>query len=216
MVKEVDERTEAYMPTLLAMELVDPSASNANVLPVAASTWDAMKSLVDRCGANVGGIDFRLLKRQIQDWRDVTAVELSPAEKHDMRKNLLRYFYRCAKADDAALASLQADVDGAKTEELKAAAQATLEVFKPLLPSEIRKFARIVFLYPVTSVIVEGLFSHMTYNQAGSRRSLGDDRCADVIACKDFVPVDADATTFLLPPEYDWDSAIAETNNLAF
>ena len=57
------------------------------------------------------------------------------------------------------------------------------------------------------------LFSHMTYNQAGSRRSLGDDRCADVIACKDFVPVDADATTFLLPPEYDWDSAIAETNN---
>ena len=26
----------------------------------------------------------------------------------------------------------------------------------------------------------------------------------------------ADATTFLLPPEYDWDSAIAETNNLAF
>ena len=84
------------------------------------------------------------------------------------------------------------------------------------LPSEIRKFARIVFLCPVTSVIVEGLFSHMTYNQAGSRRSLGDDRCADVIACKDFVPVDADATTFLLPPEYDWDSAIAETNNLAF
>ena len=80
------------------------------------------------------------------------------------------------------------------------APQATLEVFKPLLPSEIRKFARIVFLYPVTSVIVEGLFSHMTYNQAGSRRSLGDDRCADVIACKDFVPVDADATTFLLPP----------------
>ena len=30
------------------------------------------------------------------------------------------------------------------------------------------------------------------------------------------IAVDADATTFLLPPEYDWDSAIAETNNLAF
>ena len=56
----------------------------------------------------------------------------------------------------------------------------------------------------------------MTYNQAASRKGLGDDRCAYVITCKDFKAVDADATTFLTPPEYDWETAIAETNNLSF
>ena len=56
----------------------------------------------------------------------------------------------------------------------------------------------------------------ISYNQAGSRKGLVDDRCADVITCKDFKAVDADATTFLSPPEYDWETAIAETNNLSF
>ena len=64
--------------------------------------------------------------------------------------------------------------------------------------------------------IVESLFSHMTYNQAGSRKGLGDDRFAGAITCKDFKVVDADAATFLTPPEYDWKTAIAETNNLSF
>ena len=137
-------------------------------------------------------------------------------EKQGIRNNLLRHFHNSAKIDDAKLAALNAAVGTAKTTAEKAAAEAELAVFKPLLPSEIRKFARIVFLYPVTSVIVEGLFSHMTYNQAGSRKGLGDDRCADVITCKDFKAVDADATTFLTPPEYDWETAIAETNNLSF
>ena len=98
-------------------------------------------------------------------------------EKQGIRNNLLRHFHNSAKIDDAKLAALNAAVGAAKTTAEKAAAEAELSVFKPLLPSEIRKFARIVFLYPVTSVIVEGLFSYMAYNQAGSRKSLGDDRC---------------------------------------
>ena len=51
---------------------------------------------------------------------------------------------------------------------------------------------------------------------ASQRKSLGDDRCADVITCKDFKAVDADAMTFLTPPQYDWETAIAETNNPSF
>ena len=103
--------------------------------------------------------------------------------------------YPAGLAEDRTLSDA---VGVAKNTTEKAAAEAELSVFKPLLPSEIRKFARIVFLYPVTSVIVEGLFSHMTYNHAGSRKGLGDDRCADVITCKDFNAVDADATTLSL------------------
>ena len=36
------------------------------------------------------------------------------------------------------------------------------------------------------------------------------------LACKDFKAADADTPTFLTPPEYDWETAIAETNNLSF
>ena len=63
----------------LCVLLIDPSASNADVLPVALSTWAAMESLAKRCGANVGGINFDLLRRQVMDWRGVTAHGLAGA-----------------------------------------------------------------------------------------------------------------------------------------
>ena len=59
--------------------LIDPNASSADVLPVAPSTWTAMESLALRCGANVGGINFDLLRRQVMDWRGVTAHGLAGA-----------------------------------------------------------------------------------------------------------------------------------------
>ena len=38
-----------------------------------------MESLAKRCGANVGGINFDLLRRQVMDWRGVTAHGLAGA-----------------------------------------------------------------------------------------------------------------------------------------
>lgn len=84
----------------------------------------------------------------------------------------------------------------------------------PELPSEVHKFAIIAFTYNVTSVIVEGLFSHMKYNQSGSRSRVGDDRAVDVISCKDFKPVDANPASPLTAP--DWDPAEARKHNLTF
>ena len=85
MTKEMTERLEAYMPTLLALELIDPSASNADVMPIAPSTWVAMESLAEQCSANVGGINFDLLRRQVMDWRDVTVDRLAGAGEQRLR-----------------------------------------------------------------------------------------------------------------------------------
>ena len=55
-------------------------------------------------------------------------------EKQGIRNNLLRHFHNSAKIDDAKLAALNAAVGAAKTTAEKAAAEAELAVFKPLLP----------------------------------------------------------------------------------
>ena len=107
------------------------------------------------------------------------------------------------------VAELESALKTATKEEEIAEANNAIELFKPTLPSEIRKFGWVVFLYPITSVIVEGLFSHMTYNQAGSRSRLTDDRCVDVIGCKSYEPIDKDATAPLAPPQYNWEAALA-------
>ena len=75
---------------------------------------------------------------------------------------------------------------------------------------QVRKYAGICFTYTVTSVIVESLFSHMAYNQSGSRGSLSDDTTAAVIVCKELDPIAADATTPLAPPHYDEDAALKD------
>ena len=78
------------------------------------------------------------------------------------------------------------------------------------MPFEIRKFAIIAFTYTITSVIVEGLFSHMRYNQAGSRSRTKDDKAVDIISAKKCEAVDVDPSTPLVKLIVDEESALKD------
>ena len=59
------------------------------------------------------------------------------------------------------------------------------------LPTNLHRYAVLVMTYPLLSVFIESMFSHMTYIKGKHRSVTGDDACVAVIQCKAFEPVDA-------------------------
>jgi len=105
----IEERTKPYMGYYKAFELIDPTAPNKDVLPVAPETWDAVEDLVKRFGREVGGIDFETLRDEILAWQN-KGDKFGTAQQVEVRQNVLRYFHDMHERDVRRKSKLEASV----------------------------------------------------------------------------------------------------------
>ena len=153
-------------------ELIDPSSPLGDVLD--ADTMETIRTFVGRCNDLLTGdeeIRVDTLEHQLGMWRRRT---LSMGSKREIQGNLLKYFHDLYN-DEATL------VDGEW--------------------SEVFKLARLVFTQPIVSVVIETLFSQMSYAKSKYRSSTGDDNVFASLVCKDYESIHANPREGLHMPE---------------